>query len=95
MGIVRRNPGRMDGVRWNGRSFICARKVDGEGALAAGPHEEADERADTPCEAAWERRGGGALLASLLDIAKPAKTKGRPSFLLFVDRGTLLIRALG
>ncbi|KAJ6598785.1 hypothetical protein B0H10DRAFT_2231389 [Mycena sp. CBHHK59/15] len=27
-GIIRRNPGRMDGVQWNGDSFVCATEVD-------------------------------------------------------------------
>lgn len=28
-GPARRNPGRMDGVKWNGSSFICNGSVDG------------------------------------------------------------------
>jgi hypothetical protein len=31
---VRRNPGRMDGVTWNGSSFICNKSVDGETTLS-------------------------------------------------------------
>ncbi|KAJ7749413.1 hypothetical protein B0H16DRAFT_1551408 [Mycena metata] len=30
VGIIRRNPGRMDGVQWNGDSFVCAQQVDGD-----------------------------------------------------------------
>ncbi|KAJ7702793.1 hypothetical protein B0H17DRAFT_1194661 [Mycena rosella] len=36
VGIIRRNPGRMDGVQWNGDSFVCARQVDGD---VARPHD--------------------------------------------------------
>ncbi|TFK31910.1 hypothetical protein BDQ12DRAFT_68645 [Crucibulum laeve] len=66
---TRRNPGRMDGVQWNGDSFVCASKVDdGVHTVTVEPDNEDDYTAlyKTP----------QAFTVSLMDIAKPAKTKG-------------------
>ncbi|KAJ6601726.1 hypothetical protein DFH09DRAFT_1301926 [Mycena vulgaris] len=75
LGIVRRNPGRMDGVQWNGDSFVCARQVDGDlsrvhdvGAWDAEDHESGP----LPEEQGREER----MVVSLLDMARPAKRRG-------------------
>ncbi|KAJ7451284.1 hypothetical protein B0H11DRAFT_316018 [Mycena galericulata] len=75
VGIVRRNPGRMDGVQWNGDSFVCARQVDGDVSrvhdVVAVDAEEQDD------ELLFEQRPQeGRLVVSLLDIARPAKRRG-------------------
>jgi len=75
-GVVRRNPGRMDGMRWNGDSFICVANVDGDNA----PQLEDEVLQDARHALAGAERTPAnkrpAVLASLLDIAKPAKAKG-------------------
>ncbi|KAJ7183950.1 hypothetical protein C8R46DRAFT_1344600 [Mycena filopes] len=70
VGIIRRNPGRMDGVRWNGDSFVSPPAVDGD----AGAWDD-DER--EPSAATDERRAPTEpMVVSLLDIARPAKRRG-------------------
>jgi hypothetical protein len=74
MGIIRRNPGRMDGVQWNGDSFVCTRQVDGDGPRA---HEVGAREEDDEDVLADERRPqNGPMVVSLLDIARPAKRRG-------------------
>jgi hypothetical protein len=68
VGSIRRNYGRMDGVRWNGASFLCARQVDGD-ELDAVYEEREDDVSESP-----DRRTP--LVISLLDIARPAKRRG-------------------
>lgn len=66
---VRRNPGRMDGSRWNGRTFICSREVD-DGMS----HFESEDHLDDEGYHEWAPEGR--LVVSLLDIARPAKLRG-------------------
>ncbi|KAJ7778016.1 hypothetical protein DFH07DRAFT_1056340 [Mycena maculata] len=72
-GIVRRNPGRMDGVQWNGDSFVCARQVDGDVSRRHDGSWDAEEHVN-------ELRDGGPcddrVVVSLMDIARPAKRRG-------------------
>ncbi|KAJ7925388.1 hypothetical protein B0H13DRAFT_2314602 [Mycena leptocephala] len=68
VGTIRRNYGRMDGVRWNGASFVCGRQVDGDD-LDAVSEEREDDVSESP-----DRRTP--LVMSLLDIARPAKRRG-------------------
>ncbi|KAJ7204552.1 hypothetical protein B0H12DRAFT_472288 [Mycena haematopus] len=72
LGIVRRNPGRMDGVQWNGDSFVCARQIDGDAA------EIEDEGTRTRVEVLSDeqRARNEPMVVSLLDIARPAKRRG-------------------
>ncbi|KAF7375795.1 Peptide hydrolase [Mycena sanguinolenta] len=72
MGIVRRNPGRMDGVQWNGDSFVCARQVDGDTPNA----EVEDEGTRTEAGSDEQRPRDEPMVISLLDIARPAKRRG-------------------
>lgn len=85
-GIIRRNPGRMDGVRWRGRSFVCPENVDGSSG-------HGDDVYYYNLETDW---GGESeyilspntnqrLVISLLDIARPAKTKGTRLVTLFLE----------
>ncbi|KAJ8093736.1 hypothetical protein PM082_009596 [Marasmius tenuissimus] len=75
-GIGRRNPGRMDGVKWNGDSFVCATHVDGD------DHDSDSERYsdsgyDSESDVQDERRPDSKTYEiSLMDIAKPMKVKG-------------------
>ncbi|KAJ7466447.1 hypothetical protein FB451DRAFT_1260889 [Mycena latifolia] len=71
-GIVRRNPGRMDGVQWNGDSFVCAQQIDGN---VARPHEAMTWDAED-AEGTTGPQERGAMVVSLLDIARPAKRRG-------------------
>lgn len=70
--ILRRNPGRMDGTKWNGDAFICPVRVD-DGANDLEPHLDDDDYSDTDHEPAPRK-----MVISLMDIAKPAKEKRRP-----------------
>lgn len=73
----RRNPGRMDGVRWNGDQFICNSRVEGDSYsydIESNVETDADEQ-----EGAEETSRGvrsAAPVVSLMDIARPAKRKG-------------------
>lgn len=77
VGIVRRNPGRMDGVQWNGDSFVCARQVDGDVTrtydVRVGAREDDNEGNATLAD---ETRPEP-MVVSLLDIARPAKRRGQ------------------
>jgi hypothetical protein len=68
----------MDGVRWNGSSFICADKVDD----GKPPREEdiEDYTADFEDATTEQTIAEGRMTVSLLDIARPAKPKGKPRF---------------
>jgi hypothetical protein len=55
-GIVRRNPGRMDGVLWNGDSFVCARQVEGEGRPDARSLDDFDHERFVLAEKEWLAR---------------------------------------
>jgi hypothetical protein len=72
-GIGRRNPGRMDGVKWNGSTFICVPKVDGfdQGSSDEGEDDYVDDYDFAPSH---QNRP---LTVSILDIAQPAKPKGK------------------
>ncbi|KAJ7093513.1 hypothetical protein C8R44DRAFT_890733 [Mycena epipterygia] len=74
-GLIRRNPGRMDGVQWNGDSFVCARQVDGDVTrpLDVGAW-DAEDQENTP--GSEERGPQERMVVSLLDIARPAKRRG-------------------
>ncbi|KAF7333743.1 Peptide hydrolase [Mycena venus] len=74
VGIVRRNPGRMDGVQWNGDSFVCARQVDGDEPRAIDPVVEDGEDDNE----ALPRSHSEPMVVSLLDIARvrPVKRRG-------------------
>ncbi|KAK7038620.1 peptide hydrolase [Favolaschia claudopus] len=77
---TRRNPGRMDGVQWNGDSFVCRRQIDGDESTPTDPSAEV---------AIWEPIAGAAgdeekrreynepMVVSLMDIARPAKQRGK------------------
>ncbi|TFK65006.1 hypothetical protein BDN72DRAFT_220172 [Pluteus cervinus] len=79
---TRRNPGRMDGVQWNGNSFVPPKMVDdgdfrhgdedtvGE-VISALDHEDVKEKYPE-----YFSHNGRVHSVSLLDIAKPAKVKG-------------------
>ena len=70
VGVGRRNPGRMDGVKWNGDSFVCAVRVDGDDGDSDSEYKyEWDE--DVVVEEKEKR-----VEISLMDIAKPMKAKG-------------------
>ncbi|KAJ7260569.1 hypothetical protein C8J57DRAFT_1337558 [Mycena rebaudengoi] len=77
-GIIRRNPGRMDGFRWNGDSFVCAEQVD-DGLAPS--RADIEESVDTPGERVV---GEGRMVVSLLDIARPAKARRRGAAKKFV-----------
>jgi len=73
VGNIRRNPGRMDGVSWNGSSFICAQKVDD----GTPPREEdVDDHATDFDDTTREQTTDNRMVVSLLDIARPVKPKG-------------------
>lgn len=73
VGIIRRNPGRMDGVHWNGDSFVCAQQVDGDVSrpsdAGAWDEEEHNTLADD------RRPPTEPMVVSLLEIARPAKRR--------------------
>ncbi|KAL0569584.1 hypothetical protein V5O48_012372 [Marasmius crinis-equi] len=81
IGVVRRNPGRMDGVRWNGGSFVCPTRVNGDDEFW-----EDEEYYRIMYDDYWtfeypaEEEEGTAVRetqeVSLMDIAKPMKVKG-------------------
>ncbi|CAK5284807.1 unnamed protein product [Mycena citricolor] len=73
----RRNPGRMDGMRWNGDSFVSPPQVDGEEVSS---DLEDDGASEWAAGVADGKRAEGSLpqpmVVSLLDIARPAKPRG-------------------
>ncbi|KAF9257059.1 hypothetical protein L218DRAFT_965678 [Marasmius fiardii PR-910] len=82
IGVVRRNPGRMDGVQWNGDSFICPwnvdRRYDGSGDdFDLGDGDDSDwEESEYPEKAPNVNGNPVTTTVSLMDIAKPMKVKG-------------------
>jgi hypothetical protein len=76
---TRRNPGRMDGVQWNGDQFICTYDVDGH-YLDSDVESAADDdelyEGDTNGLHGSDRARQPGPVVSLLDIARPAKQKG-------------------
>lgn len=68
----------MDGVQWNGDSFLCAAEVDGDTppykAQALGLRDAQDEHVDEYVK--HEQGARGEFMVSLLDLARPAKRKG-------------------
>lgn len=68
----RRNPGRMDGARWNGDQFICTSRVEG-------PYEDSDHETEAVVD---EHEDGdrpvseAGPVVSLMDYARPAKERG-------------------
>ncbi|KAJ3987856.1 hypothetical protein F5890DRAFT_1495205 [Lentinula detonsa] len=79
-GTTRRNPGRMDGVRWKSDSFICPEHVDGPELRhsvdeADMVEEEVYFDANTSSDES-SQTSGRMHVVSLFDIAKPAKCKG-------------------
>lgn len=73
--LVRRNPGRMDGVLWNGDSFICANKVDeSTGKDTTFGVSDFEDDSDSDEEESTPRRTD--VVVTLLDMARPAKVKG-------------------
>ncbi|KAJ6472846.1 hypothetical protein C8R47DRAFT_1145587 [Mycena vitilis] len=73
VGIIRRNPGRMDGVQWNGDSFVCARQVDGDGPRG---HDFGAWEEDDSIVSDEKRADNTPMVISLFDIARPAKRRG-------------------
>ncbi|KAK7046192.1 hypothetical protein R3P38DRAFT_2765067 [Favolaschia claudopus] len=68
----------MDGVQWNGDTFVCTRQIDGEepvtrGALSVGfaVWESCDEASED------KRSHNEPMVVSLMDIARPAKRRGK------------------
>ncbi|KAF9257055.1 hypothetical protein L218DRAFT_965676 [Marasmius fiardii PR-910] len=80
IGVVRRNSGRMDGVRWNGDSFICPwnvdRRYDASGNdFDFGDGDDSDwEESEYPERV--EANGVSQATVLLMEIAKPMKVKG-------------------
>lgn len=64
----------MDGVRWNGDSFLCAGRVDGQ----ADQYDSDLDEEDSDSESDYDTRVGRerSYVVSLMDIARPAKEKG-------------------
>ncbi|KAF8652867.1 hypothetical protein AX16_004116 [Volvariella volvacea WC 439] len=84
IGTARRNPGRMDGVQWNGQSFVSPRQVNGD--VDDLEHDEELERylykrdssraeSKMPDYLPREEEASRHVI-SLWDIAKPAKPRG-------------------
>jgi hypothetical protein len=78
VGTTRRNPGRMDGVTWQGSTFICSRRIDGPTPDFddKGYDAEYNDRSRTPDFRVSPSRRGVPMIHSLLDIALPAKQRG-------------------
>lgn len=73
---VRRNPGRMDGLRWNGSSFICSSSIDARTTYDIIDDCDIGEW-DVDLEEQEEKLSNATFSVSLLDIARPAKPRGR------------------
>ncbi|KAJ7067556.1 hypothetical protein C8F01DRAFT_1121644 [Mycena amicta] len=79
---TRRNFGRLDGVKWNGDSFVCPGRVDG-GVYRA----QEDAARDVQEDGAWEENGYGpsgerrptTIEVNLMDIARPRRRKAKPA----------------
>ncbi|KAG7100213.1 hypothetical protein E1B28_001988 [Marasmius oreades] len=80
VGVVRRNPGRMDGVRWNGDSFVCPLHVDSDLSVFGGSEDELECEYDDSYEfdnkRSEEKMKTVSETVCLMDIAKPMKVKG-------------------
>ncbi|KAK6984774.1 peptide hydrolase [Favolaschia claudopus] len=80
--MQRRNPGRMDGVQWNGDSFVCTRQIDGDepvttSAPSVGLIFAREWESGFGDEASEEKRSyNEPMVVSLMDIARPAKRRG-------------------
>jgi hypothetical protein len=87
-GLVRRNPGRMDGVQWRGASFTCPNRVDDSHERPDSPYDDDDDESDFEVDFEPSQRGvhsnqtleARVYTISLMDIAKPAKPRGICSF---------------
>jgi len=67
----------MDGVQWNGDSFVCARQVDGDGPRAHDVVVGEEDEGTEPLTPVDEKRSSNEpIVVSLLDIARPAKRRG-------------------
>ena len=76
---VRRNPGRMDGRRWKGSTFICSGSVDGGQTtqdIAEDWNGNSNIDDDWDDREATERPRESETAILLCDIARPAKPKG-------------------
>ncbi|KAK7046188.1 peptide hydrolase [Favolaschia claudopus] len=76
VGGMRRNPGRMDGVQWNGDSFVCTRQIDGDEpvivpSVGFARQWESDLGDDVSEEKPSYKE------PTLMDIARPAKRRGK------------------
>lgn len=77
-GPLRRNPGRMDGTRWNGSSFICSPSIDAQTTYDLVDECDLGESdVDWALEGQEEKLPEAMLAISLFDMARPAKPKGR------------------
>lgn len=85
----------MDGVRWNGKSFICAVAVD-DGTIMTTEDDVDDYAADFDD---WvpEQQARSVTVISLMDMARPAKLKGAWSSLIgrSIDAKTLCVSHSG
>jgi hypothetical protein len=88
----RRNAGRMDGAQWNGGSFICGSQLGDE----QHPYDTFDQVL-CHCSICWGEEPEVEsipmpVIGSLLDIARPAKPKGKhPYVARFVYRCSFLV----
>jgi hypothetical protein len=91
---VRRNCGRMDGVQWNGSSFICHAHVDDTRttADAMNAYDWDDEEPFYQDQVTPEEHRVDEMTISLLDIARPAKPKfkGQSRFMFSYSRTVFL-----
>lgn len=77
----RRNPGRMDGVTWNGDSFVSPGHIDGDvkrphTAYEFGTCDAADELHAEYADEEDVAKPDKERVVSLLDMARPARRKG-------------------
>lgn len=77
----------MDGVKWNGSSFICNGSVDG-GMTTYDVMDywnvDFDFESDSDLDVATMSPRGDRMTVSMSDIARPAKPRGRPTTKIFV-----------
>lgn len=72
----RRNPGRNDGVQWNGSQFITNKQLDDELKQSARSEEAYDDSYDF--HAMLDGAPQPELTVNLFDLARPAKRRGKP-----------------
>jgi hypothetical protein len=65
----------MDGLTWQGSTFICSRRIDGFEDSDSNDTEY-DDRPRTPDFRVSLGRRDAPVIHSLLDIARPAKQRG-------------------